>query len=227
MSNTRCPRIKRFPGRKKVSRRRSATKARAVLAPAWTNGTRYREYATEETVSSGREHSQSSRRRTLLTEVDSSGHLASFARAPRALFTGLNSRQGSGIRSTRARETKREKRMTHRLVFFNISLLIVHCRLRDIVISTIHLFTCFIIIIIILIINNNNRNCILLLQIYRFVACVCVVSMCVHTLCYFPFVLYKNGIIRLEGGKKSLQFSPGREQKATICGGGGGRREVE
>lgn len=79
--------------------------------------------------------------------------------------------------------------------FFNISLLIVHCRLRDIVISTIHLFTCFIIIIILII--NNNRNCILLLQIYRFVACVCVVSVCVYIPLCCSFVLYKNGIVRI------------------------------
>jgi len=81
---------------------------------------------------------------------------------------------------------------------FNVSLLIVHCRLRDIVILTIHLFTRFIIIIIIilLIINNNNRNRTLLLQIYRCAACV---SLCMYTLCteLVVFFIEKRGLAKL------------------------------
>lgn len=105
--------------------------------------------------------------------------------------------------------------------FFNISLLIVHCRLRDIVISTIHLFTCFIIIIILII--NNNRNCILLLQIYRFVACVCVcvVSVCIYTVVLFFCFIQKWDSTHL-GGRSlyNLRVSmPRREQKATISAG--------
>lgn len=67
--------------------------------------------------------------------------------------------------------------------FFNVSLLIVHCRLRDIVILTIHLY---------LHVShnnninniNNNRNCILLLQIYRCAACVSVYVYAVLSSCF-------------------------------------------
>lgn len=70
---------------------------------------------------------------------------------------------------------------------FNVSLLIVHCRLRDIVILTIHLY---------LHVShnnninniNNNRNCIVLLQIYRCAACVSVYVYAVLS----SSLLYKN-----------------------------------
>lgn len=91
---------------------------------------------------------------------------------------------------TRSKET-RKKRQYRIHSFFNMSLLIVHCRLRDIVILTIHLFTRFIIIII-LIINNNNRNCIFLLQIYRFLP-LCVYVYVVHYLHFFYFIQRPGG----------------------------------
>lgn len=99
---------------------------------------------------------------------------------------------------------KAGEKTTQRFIF-NVSLLIVHCRLRDIVILTIHLY---------LHVShnnninniNNNRNCILLLQIYRCAACV----LCMYTLCYL-LVLYKNG-----GGVEVRAWGKS-SQSSSIC----------
>lgn len=100
--------------------------------------------------------------------------------------------------------------------FFNVSLLIVHCRLRDIVILTIHLYLH-------VSHNNNNinninsnRNCIPLLQIYRCAACVFVYVYAVLSSCF----IQKRG----EGNRSTRQGKvfaifvdmPRRERKATI-----------
>lgn len=99
--------------------------------------------------------------------------------------------------------------------FFNVSLLIVHCRLRDIVILTIHLY--------LHVSHNNNinninsnRNCIPLLQIYRCAACVSV---------YVYAVLSSSCFIQKRGEDRSTRLGkvfaifvdmPRRERKATI-----------
>lgn len=118
----------------------------------------------------------------------------------------------------------RAREKTTQSSFFNVSLLIVHCRLRDIVILTIHLYLH-------VSHNNNNinninsnRNCIPLLQIYRCAACV----LCMYTLCYL-LVLYKN-----EEGNRSTRLGkvfvifvdmPRRERKTTIQQGTGRGQE--